>query len=186
MPHTAPMGERNFLVEGVSGTGKTSVCHELRRRGYDAVNGDTDLAYQGDPATGLPTDTSSHEHHIWDVPRVAARVAERSEPLTFFCGGSRNFPAFIDLFDGVFVLQIDRATLEQRLDGRPADEWGAQPDERALVLRLHETGEDIPTGTPIDATAPLAEVVDEILRLARATPARDRARDAVAPQGGGT
>ena len=28
------MGKRNYLIEGVSGTGKTSVCHELRRRGY--------------------------------------------------------------------------------------------------------------------------------------------------------
>jgi hypothetical protein len=160
------VGERNFLVEGVSGTGKTSVCHELRRRGYDAVNGDTDLAYQGDPATGLPTDTSSHEHHIWDVDRLAALVADRRAPLTFFCGGSRNFDAFLHLFDGVFVLQVDRSTLEQRLDQRPDDEWGSAPDERALVLRVHQTGEDTPTGTPIDATAPLADVVDAILRRA--------------------
>lgn len=27
------MGIRNYLIEGVSGTGKTSVCHELRRLG---------------------------------------------------------------------------------------------------------------------------------------------------------
>jgi predicted ATPase len=29
-----PMAKRNYLVEGVSGTGKSSVCDELRRRGY--------------------------------------------------------------------------------------------------------------------------------------------------------
>lgn len=62
------MGERNFLVEGVSGTGKTSVCHELRRRGHHAVNGDTELAFQGDPATGEPTAGGpSHWHHLWRV-----------------------------------------------------------------------------------------------------------------------
>jgi broad-specificity NMP kinase len=48
------MGIRNYLIEGVSGTGKTSVCHELRRRGYHAINGDRELAYQGDPKTGEP------------------------------------------------------------------------------------------------------------------------------------
>ena len=46
------MGVRNYLIEGVSCSGKTSVCRELQRRGYQAFNGDTDLAYQGDPETG--------------------------------------------------------------------------------------------------------------------------------------
>ena len=45
------MGMRNYLIEGVSGTGKTSVCKELKRRGYHAINGDNELAYQGDPET---------------------------------------------------------------------------------------------------------------------------------------
>jgi len=40
------MGIRNYLIEGVSGTGKTAVCRELRRRGYHAVNGDRALAYR--------------------------------------------------------------------------------------------------------------------------------------------
>src|SRR3954468_4178729 len=83
-------------------TGKTSVCKELQRRGYHAINGDTDLAYQGDPQTGTPTTGRTHEHHIWRVEKVAALTASREEPVTFFCGGSRNYPAFIHLFDGVF------------------------------------------------------------------------------------
>ena len=166
MPDDGAMGARNFLVEGGSGTGKTSVCHELRRRGFHAVNGDTDLAYQGDPVTGLPTDTALHEHHVWDVARVRELVLDASTPVTFFCGGSRNVDVFLDVFDDVFVLQVDRATLEERLDRRTDDEWGADPAERALVLRLHASGEDVPDGVPIDATQPLEVVVDEILRIA--------------------
>lgn len=163
------MGRRNYLIEGVSTTGKTSVCTELRRRGFNAVNGDTDLAYQGDPQTGEPTDGEpSHWHHIWDVDKVRALVADRGESCTFFCGGSRNFAQFLDLFDEVFVLEIDRDTLLRRLDGRPADEFGARQSERDLILRLHRTGEDIPeNGISIDATAPLADVVDEIVQRAR-------------------
>lgn len=34
------MGIRNYLIEGLSGTGKTSVCNELQQRGYHAVHGD--------------------------------------------------------------------------------------------------------------------------------------------------
>ena len=162
---TALVGVRNYLVEGVSGTGKTSVCRELDRRGYHAVNGDRELAYQGDPETGEETATEQHRNHLWDVGRVRSLVADGQEPVTFFCGGSRNFAEFIGLFDGVFVLDVDLATLHRRLDQRPQDEWGSRPSERDLIVRLHRTREDVPgNGLVIDATRSLTEVVDEILR----------------------
>jgi len=49
-----PMGRRNYLIEGVSGAGKTAVATELQRRGYQAIHGDRELVYRGDPETGLP------------------------------------------------------------------------------------------------------------------------------------
>lgn len=159
------MGVRNYLIEGVSGTGKTSVCNELRRRGYHSINGDRELAYQGDPNTGKSLDGFAHAHHIWDVEKVRALVADQSHSASFFCGGSRNFDRFIDLFDGVFVLEVDPDTLNRRLAVRPEDEWGGRPSERELIARLHATKEDIPKiGVVIDATVPVARVVDEILR----------------------
>src|SRR5215467_5578307 len=103
------MDVKNYLIEGVSGTGKTSVCVELQRRGYHAINGDRELAYLGDPETGEPTGhlpheasaIFTHEHHIWDVEKVRTRVANQEKAVTFFCGHSRNLAKFIDLFDGV-------------------------------------------------------------------------------------
>lgn len=167
------MGVKNFLVEGVSGTGKTAVCTELQRRGFHAVHGDRELAYQGDPITGSPTSTSDHEHHIWDVAAVRHLVADDRAPVTFLCGGSRNHAAFVDDLDGVFVLTVDAETLVRRLDGRPRDEWGHAPEERELILRLHQTQEDVPTsGIAVDASLPVAEVVDTILRLSGAGAAR--------------
>jgi dephospho-CoA kinase len=162
------MATTNYLIEGVSGTGKTSVCKELQRRGYHAINGDTELAYQGDPETGKPTDGLTHEHHIWDVDRVKALVAGQHEPVAFFCGGSRNFSKFEALFDGVFVLEVDLDTLNRRLDKRTGNEWGGKQTERELIARLHQTKEDIPkNGILIDATKPIADVVDEIVRMAK-------------------
>jgi thymidylate kinase len=162
------VGIKNYLIEGLSGTGKTSVCDELQRRGYDAVHGDRELAYQGDPETGEPTDSSAHENHIWHVDKVKALVANQDEPVTFFCGGSRNFAKFIDLFDGVFVLEVDLETLNRRLDERPDSEWGGgKPTDRELIARWHRTKEDVPNnGIFIDATAPIAKVADEIVRQA--------------------
>lgn len=169
------MGGRNYLIEGLSGTGKTSVATELQRRGYHVIHGDRELAYKGDPRTGKPLDGSAHEqnildaafgheHHLWNVDKVKSLLADRSHPISFFCGGSRNFHHFIDLFDGVFVLDVDLDTLKRRLASRPEDEFGGKPAEREVVLRLHATKEDIPgNAKTIDATAPLASVVDVIL-----------------------
>ncbi len=160
------MGRRNYLIEGLSGTGKTSVCDELQRRGHHAIHGDRELAYRGDPETGEPMEGFGHEHHIWDVEKVRSLVADRSHAATFLCGGSRNFSKFIDLFDAVFVLEVDLPTLHRRLDERPDDEWGGGvPTERELIVRWHQTKEDVPeNGIVIDATAPIEHVVDEILR----------------------
>lgn len=169
------MGVRNYLIEGVSGTGKTAVCDELRRRGYHAINGDRELSYQGDPETGEPLDSLAHEHliqdvgfahrhHIWDSDKVESLIADQRNPVSFFCGGSRNFHHFIDLFDGVFVLEVDPDTLNGRLAARPEDEWGGRADERELIMRLHATQEDVPVNAiRIDATASVTQVVDEIL-----------------------
>ena len=166
------MGKRNYLIEGVSGTGKTSVCHELRRRGYAAINGDRELRYQGDPTTGEKTDLSPKDRHaqnIWDVEKVSRLAANQDDEATFFCGGSRNFKQFIDLFDEVFILDVDAQTLNERLDNRPDDDWGKGKSERELILHLHATKEDLPAnGIVLDATKPLVSVVDEILRHVRA------------------
>ncbi len=174
------MGMRNYLIAGVSGSGKTSVCTELQRRGYHAIHGDRELAYQGDPETGTPTDGLAHEHsatfisehHIWHVDKVKAFVANRDEAVTFFCGGSRNFVKFIDLFDGVFILEVDFDTMNRRIDERVAvdpTDWGGKQTEREVTARLYQTKEGIPkSGAIIDATAPLARVVDEIVRQSNA------------------
>ena len=144
------MGIRNYLIEGVSGAGKTAVCTELQRRGYQAIHGDRELVYRGDPETGLPmapetgtpAATWMSEHQIWDVEKTKAYIANQDEAVTFFCGGSRNFSKFIDLFDDVFVLDVDLDTMIRRIDERVAldpTDWGGQPEERELAVRLHQT-----------------------------------------------
>lgn len=169
------MGVRNYLIEGVSGAGKTAVAVELQRRGYQAIHGDRELAYCGDPQTGLPATPPADpptarwlsEHHVWGVEKVRAHVASRDEPLTFFCGGCRNLATFVDLFDGVFVLEVDLETMNLRIDERVArdpSDFGGRPEERALIAELFATQADIPkVGIRINATVPIARVVDDIL-----------------------
>jgi adenylate kinase family enzyme len=178
------MGKKNYLIEGVSGTGKTTVAEALQRRGYHVLHGDRELKYRGDPTTGKPVSEPAHkserdkaiwqqEHLLWDIDKVKSVIADHRNAISFFCGGSRNVSQFIDVFDGVFVLEVDDLeTLYRRLDARVArdpTDWGGTPEEKELVARLHRTKEDLPSGgIVIDATQPLGSVVDDILRHVRA------------------
>ena len=169
------MGRKNILIEGVSGSGKTAVAEELERRGYHVIHGDRTLAYVGDPETGealdrpvFDTEAQSvawlNAHWIWPVEKVKTQIADHTHPFTFFCGSSRNHHHFTHLFDKVFVLEVDPATLMQRLSRRPEDEFGGRVVERELIARLHATGEDVPSvGVRVDATGEVEEVVDSIL-----------------------
>lgn len=173
------MGVRNYLVDGISGAGKTSVADELQRRGFHVVHGDRELAYHGDPVTGEPENDPSarqelqasakrHQHWIWNLDKVRSMVADHTHAATFFCGGSRNHPRYIDLFDKVFVLEVDLATLKGRVAGRAQDEFGATPDEWAMLVRLHATKEGMPDNAlSIDANRPISLVADEILAHCR-------------------
>lgn len=157
------MAKKNFLIEGGSGTGKSSVCRELQKRGYKTVDGDNDIAYVGDPETGKATKVFGHESHIWNVDTVKEIAADNDDELIFFCGGSRNFHKFIDVFDKVFVLNIDTETLRKRINRRKDDDWGGNDEQKEQILRLHATKEGLPEGITIDATQPLNKVVDAIL-----------------------
>jgi broad-specificity NMP kinase len=109
------MGIKNYLIEGVSGTGKTTVAEALQRRGHHVIHGDRKFAYYGDPETGKPLDWPpfasdadriawGNKHWIWPVDKVSALIADQSHPRTYFCGGSRNSRHFIDLLDEIFIL----------------------------------------------------------------------------------
>lgn len=161
------MGVRNYLIDGVSCAGKSTVCRELQRRGYHVVHGDRELAYWGDLETGEPVDGGADARRawLWDVAKVGALAGDQTHAATFFCGGCRNGDRFAGLFDAVFVLEIDSETLERRLAARPPTEWGGTAEEgEAFARRQYATREGLPAhATRIDATAPTASVVDAIL-----------------------
>ena len=105
---------------------------------------------------------------MWNVAKVSALMADQTHAATFFCGGSRNSDRFIDVFDGVFVLEIDLDTLNRRLAARPEDAWGGSASEGEAFARFqHATKQGLPTNAIIiDATAPLSRIVDTILEHA--------------------
>jgi hypothetical protein len=151
------MARRNYLVEGLSGAGKSSVYEELIRRGYKAIS--TDRAWKSSP----DPDTA---HSMWDPQRAVSELENPEPEVLFVCGSSRNRDRFLPYFTKTFNLRIDDDTMRRRLRERTNNDYGKQPEEVELMLRLNRSDEKPAGAIDVDATQPLDQVVDELLRLA--------------------
>jgi hypothetical protein len=151
------MAKRNYLVEGLSGAGKSSVYEELIRRGYKAISTDRAWKHRPDPDTA---------HSMWHEQRAVGELESPEPEVLFVCGSSRNRDRFLPYFTKVFNLRIDDDTMRRRLEERTNNEYGKEPEEVELMLRLNRSDEKPAGAIDVDATQPLDQVVDELLRLA--------------------
>src|SRR5712671_7443783 len=68
------MAKRNYLVEGLSGAGKSSVYEELIRRGYKAISTDRAWKFHADPDTGLAGGRSHYDNAVWDQQKAVREL----------------------------------------------------------------------------------------------------------------
>lgn len=149
------MAERNYLVEGLSGAGKSSVYEELIRRGYRAIS--TDRAWK----------RRAGSVSVWDDEKALGELEKPEPAVLFVCGSSSNRDRFLPYFTAVFNLRIDDDTMRRRLRERTNNNYGKQPAELELMLTLNRRGEKPAGAIDVDATQPIDRVVDELLRIAR-------------------
>ena len=152
------MAKRNYLVEGLSGAGKSSVYEELIERGYKAIS--TDRAWK------VPSEPSHHSNSRWDPQRAVGELESPEPEVLFVCGSSRNRDRFLPYFTKIFNLRIDDDTMRRRLQERTDDDWPLGQEGVELMLTLNRSDEKPAGAIDVDATQPLHQVVDELLRLA--------------------
>jgi broad-specificity NMP kinase len=166
-----------IYVTGIAGAGKSAVCNELKNKGYETHEGDDGLSAFYDNATGVmvarPIDvaertTEWRSRNTWKMSRDKLQELKNkagAKPV-FVCGVSSNEDEYLDLFDKVFALMIDTATLKLRINDRDDNSFGKLPHEMDTILEWQEGVEDHYRRVGafmIDAKKPLTEVVDEIL-----------------------
>ncbi len=169
-----------IYITGISGSGKSSVCKELKRRGYRAYDTDHDgIAFFYHNGTDkpllekiAPEDRTPEwrAKYTWKAKRedVEKLAAEAKDELVFLCGVTNNDADELwDLFGQVFALTLDEEGLRHRIVNRTGNDFGKNPHEFADLLRWQQTAsEDYKKlgAILIDATSPPEEVADEILR----------------------
>jgi shikimate kinase len=165
-------------ITGISGAGKSAVCHELKSRGYEAhemdqednavwVNRKTGEVTPMADAPAVKPDTWLEEQEWRVVRRKVEALAQRAHRrIVFLCGTTANENEVWDLFSRVIYLAIDEPTLRRRLASRTSNVFGKRPNELEAILLWHKIGEaDYQRfgAVTIDATLPLHEVVDNVL-----------------------
>ncbi len=169
------MAKRNYLVEGLSGAGKSSVYEELIQRGYKAISTDRAWKRPDDPDTG-PGGPTHYENSRWDEQKAVSELESPEPEVLFVCGSSRNRDRFLPSFTKIFNLRIDDDTMQRRLRERTNNGFGKRPEEVELMLSLNRSNEKPAGAIDVDATQPLHQVVDEVLRLAQCRTVNSDAR----------
>ena len=167
-----------YLITGEAGSGKTSIIHELARRGYSTFNTDDmpDITRFYDLNTGQPTVTAppapidfTRYAWNWDIPALQKLLTQAPSP-GFFGAITSNSNANFHLFKQVFVLIPSLANLKHPLQTRTANDFGKHPDELAGILKSFDQTGDYwrrNGAIVIDANPPVAIVADDILNRIR-------------------
>jgi thymidylate kinase len=156
-----------YLIEGISGTGKSAVCHELRKRGYRALEADEAFGFYGDPKTGEITKDESQLNWMWNRKKVNEELGAQTGEPVFVCGGAMNQHEFVHYFEKTFTLHVDDDTLRERLLSRTSNDFGKQPDDLARQLEWNKGAVKYSKQrgtTLVDATRPIDDVAADILR----------------------
>jgi hypothetical protein len=153
----------------------------MARRGVPAIDPDDDpqLSYWEDAAGHLvcgpqcPDEEWLRSHRwVWSRSRMEEILAGQDRAV-FICGIARNQDESLDLFDRVFLLHIDGATQEARLDRHHALHPLGRSDAGRREIRdgraVFEAQMLRHGALAIDAATPTAVVADQLLALVAAT-----------------
>ena len=169
---------RRYLITGIAGSGKSSVCKELTRRGYESY-GIEDIdgmfaMYRKDTKEifhdfdNSDPDKIKNSEWLCDVTKLKDLLSQQKISPAFYCGVASNMDDLILLFDAVILLKTHPEELHRRLMSREGTEdMGNTEESRQAVLgwkdwwenEIEEDGAIV-----VDANKTIGEVADEILR----------------------
>jgi len=135
---------KSILITGVAGSGKSSVCSELKNRGYKAYDIENmhDLFNMVHKKTGKIADKYDNDNlewvkqHDWicNKNKLQELVRKNTKSIVFYCGTASNLDELLYLFDKIFLLKAGPETIRERLNTRKTNDFGKTPEVQEWVL----------------------------------------------------
>lgn len=172
------------FITGAPGSGKTTVTREMLGRGFNVFDTDdpqkTGIAGWYNIQTGeyyagfneVPVTEDLTATHLWrlsDEAQENFRARSEYESI-YLCGRLKDAKSVIEMSRGIFFLTVPGAVIKQRLTDRAKIsgevQWGHETwqVERSVVVNRELEEEYRKLGAVmIDATQPVARVVDDII-----------------------
>jgi broad-specificity NMP kinase len=164
---------RKYLITGRGGTGKSTICLELQRRGVHAFDADKvpglcrwENRQSGEPININPAGYIDFKKVAWAWQDKVLRQLLANASNLIICGSSSNQENYYPSFDKIFVLVIDPDTHDLRLRTRDFD-YGKHPKLRRELVESHQNFAEkmLDQGAiPINVNQSLEKAVNDILR----------------------
>jgi broad-specificity NMP kinase len=143
----------------MSGTGKSTVLAELRRRGYEVVETDEPEWMEWSDEDG---------GYVWREDRMAELLGREREGAMYVSGTVSNQGRFYTQFYAVVLLSAPLEVLLGRVEGRTTNDFGKTPEERERVISDFAAFEHRLRATcthELDTTQTIDDVVAELIRI---------------------
>ena len=150
-----------IYITGPTGSGKSTICEELRAKGFSA--------YDTDEKEMRTLQFIDDRQLLVLDEKVIRKIYSISESKpTFICGTSPNDLDFRELFAKIIVLTIEEAEQQSRIISRTNNSYGKEPHQLANALKWRsiqiEKYKSV-GAIAINASQPIDKTVSQILSI---------------------
>lgn len=169
------MKNKNILIIGISGSGKTYIVQKLKNKypfiyDFDEIHGLSDWFGWNKKPVEFPKNADKKwldEHEFLWNREVLQKFIKDNEPVVIF-GLSGNCFSTLDLFDDVYYLDISPSEVRKRLKSQNRlNQMGKTKEQRDLVIKYLRTirrkAEELKIPF-IDANRSPEQIINQIMR----------------------
>jgi dephospho-CoA kinase len=171
---------KSILITGITGSGKSAVCDELKKRGYKAYDIEImeGLFNLVDNKTGKIVNGYDNKNlewvkrHDWVCNRKKLQelVRKNAKDVAFYCGTAGNLDELLFLFGKIFLLKVSPKILRERLSTRKSNDYGRTSEVQDWIIEWKDWWEKhmIENGAiVIGADRGIKEVTTDILERSK-------------------